>query len=59
MRRRNWAAAHAQWRRNDWEHILFNERKVTVDITDKRQHTGNALVIHAVERWIVGVDHPL
>ena len=39
VRRRNWAAAHAQWRRNDWENVLFtDECKVMVDSSDKCQH---------------------
>ena len=39
LRRRNRAAVHAQWRRNDWENILFtDECKVMVDSSDKRQH---------------------
>ena len=52
-------AAHACWRRNDWEDVLFtDECEVMVDSSDKRQHlcgrNGERFIdacIREVDRW--------
>ena len=39
LRHRTWATAHARWRLNDWQNVLFtDECKLMVDSSDKRQH---------------------
>ena len=57
MRRRNWAAAHAQWRRYDWGNILFtDECKVMVDSSDKRQHCYRCNGERFSDAYVRGVD---
>ena len=59
VRRRNWAAAHARWRRNDWQNVLFtDETKVMVDSSDKRQNVYRRpgerfsdACVKEVDRW--------
>ena len=59
MRRRNWAAAHTRWRRNDWQNVLFtDETKVMVDSSDKRQNVYRRpgerfsdACVKEVDRW--------
>ena len=63
--RLNWSAAHAGWRRNDLENILFtDECKVMLDYSEKRKHVYRrneerfSDACAKIELWINGAEHP-